>query len=373
MSEMDRLSILHVAAPDIVGGLESVVQGLAVGHYRMGHRVGVAAVVGIAQDRHPFLDPLIEARVEVFPIRLRRRAYPRERRVVGEICRHFRPDVVHTHGYRPDVLDAAVARGLGVPTITTVHGSSRIGGMSPMYEWIQRKVLRKFDAVVAVSHPIAEGLRRDGISAKRIHIVPNCLTETFPCLDREEARHVLKLPLSHFVVGWVGRLIHAKGADVFIDALTLVDDLPLSVSILGDGVERPRLEARARSIGLNGRISFHGRVDKAAQLFSAFDLFVLSSRTEGTPNTLFEAIAAGVPIVATKVGGVPDVISENEGLLIPPEDPIGLAAAIRAVYANPLGARERATAAQRRMDTHFSSKLWLSRYEELYRIIQRSQ
>lgn len=370
-SDNARLSILHVSAPAAVGGMERVVQTLAIGHHQMGHRVGVAAIIDVGQRNHPFLDPLIEANVDVFPMPLPRRAYLTERRLVAELCRHFRPDVIHTHGFRPDVLDADVARRLGLPTITTVHGPSRMGGMARLYEFLQRKVLRTFDAVVAVSRPIAEGVRRDGVPENRIHVVPNACPESIGGLDRRAARRVLGLPGDGFVVGWVGRLIPAKGADVFLRALAMLNDFPLLASIVGDGIERPGLEAHARSIGLNGRITFHGSLENAAQVFPAFDLFMLSSRTEGTPIVLLEAMGAGVPIVATRVGGVPDLISDVEAYLVPPEDPVALAAAMRSVYNDPHGAKKRARAARRRLAADYAVGPWLSRYEEIYRRFQR--
>lgn len=369
-SDNARLSILHIAAPAAVGGMETVVQTLAIGHNQMGHRVGVAAVVGAGQETHPFLEPLLKASVEVFPMPLARRAYLTERGLVRELCRHFRPDVVHTHGFRPDVVDADVARRLGLPTVTTVHGPSRMGGKAHVYEFIQRKLLRRFDAVVAVSRPIAEGVRSDGVPENRIYIVPNACPENIGRLDRRAARRALGLPGDGFVVGWVGRLISAKGADVFLKALAMLNDLPLLASVVGDGIERPGLEARARSIGLNGRVTFHGSVEHAAQLFPAFDLFVLSSRTEGTPITLLEAMAAEIPIVATRVGGVPDVVCESEAYLVPSEDPVALAGAIRMACDDPYGAKERAGRARGRLSSDFTIFNWLSRYEQIYQEIR---
>ena len=99
----------------------------------------------------------------------------------------------------------------------------------------------------------------------------------------------------------------------------------------------------------------------------AFDAWVLSSRTEGTPVTLFEAVAAGVPVVATRVGGVPDVVGEGEAILVPPEDPEALAAAIRAVHASPLAAAARADRASRRVATEFAAAPWLDAYDRAYR------
>jgi glycosyltransferase involved in cell wall biosynthesis len=141
--------------------------------------------------------------------------------------------------------------------------------------------------------------------------------------------------------------------------------------MLGDGKERTGLQLRAQGQGIAGQITWHGSVAEAAPLFPAFDVFVLSSRTEGTPMALFEAMAAGVPVVATAVGGVPNVISSAEAILVPPDDAASLAAAIRDTLGNPVAARERAHAARQRLARDFAVQPWLERYEAVYAAIGR--
>src|SRR5438128_119439 len=109
----------------------------------------------------------------------------------------------------------------------------------------------------------------------------------------------------------------------------------------------------------------------AGRLLRAFDVFALTSRTEGTPVALFEAMAAEVPIVAAGVGGVPDVVSTGEALIIPPEDPRAVATALREVFRNRAAARRRACAARERLEREFGLALWLQRYEAVYRAVRR--
>src|SRR5204863_178583 len=127
-----------------------------------------------------------------------------------------------------------------------------------------------------------------------------------------------------FRVGWVGRLRPEKGADVLLAALPLLADLPLVVSVVGEGRQRPQLQQSAARLGLGDRVRWLGNVAEAGRLFAGFDVFALSSRTEGTPIVLFEAMAARTPIVASAVGGVPDVVSPREALLIGADDPAAL-------------------------------------------------
>jgi glycosyltransferase involved in cell wall biosynthesis len=297
------------------------------------------------------------------------RGYRRERAALAELCRRLRPSVVHTHGYRPDVLDAGVARRIGIPVVTTVHGFTGGDWKNRVYEWLQCRAFRRFDAVVAVSQPLKVRLARSGVSLERIHVVPNAWRMLAPPLDRATARRALGLDSDAFVVGWVGRLSHEKGADVLLDALGHLRDLPLVAAVVGDGAEQGALVARARRLGLEQRVRWLGAVPDAAARFSAFDLFALSSRTEGSPMVVFEAMAAGVPIVATSVGGVPEMLSAEEAAFVPPEQPGALASAIRAAYQAPAVAAARAGRARLRLCRDFGTEQWCERYDAVYRTV----
>jgi glycosyltransferase involved in cell wall biosynthesis len=362
--------VLHVIAPGDVGGAERVVHALAAGQHQAGLGVRVAAVLANGADQHPFLTPLDQAGVEAIPLRFPPRAYGRERAAIAELCRRLRPDVVHTHGYHVDVVDSGAARRAGVPTVATVHGFTGGDWKNWIYERLQRRALRRFAAVVAVSRPLARDLERGGVPPARLHIVPNASpAHDPPPLPRDQARTRLAVPNGRFHVGWVGRLTPEKGADVLLAALPLLADLPLVVSVVGDGRRRPQLQEAAARLGLGDRVRLLGNVAEAGRLFAAFDVFALSSRTEGTPIALFEAMAARTPIVASAVGGVPDVVSPQEALLVGADDPAALARAIRAVHANPAAAAERVRRAHERLARDFAPGPWLERYEHIYRSV----
>jgi glycosyltransferase involved in cell wall biosynthesis len=354
-----------------VGGLERVVEALARGQGAAGHTVLVAAVIGREERDHPFVRALQAAGVDVETLALSGRAYLRERAAVRALCRRRRPTVVHTHGYRPDVVDAGVARDCGIPVVTTVHGFTGTDWKNRFYERLQRRVYRRFDAVVAVSRPIAEWLARDGVPPARIHLVPNAWAPGAAALSRADARRALGVPEAGCQIGWVGRFSPEKGPDVMVQALARLADLPVTAVMVGVGSQLASVRAEAASLGVAARIVWPGIVPDAAGLFPAFDVFVLSSRTEGTPIVLFEAMAAGVPVVATRVGGVPDVVGDAEAVLVPSDDPQALAAAIRGVVENPKQAGARAAEARRRLAAQFSEGPWLARYEAVYRGVQR--
>ncbi|MEP6492861.1 MAG: glycosyltransferase [bacterium] len=362
----DPLLILHVTAPARVGGLERVVEALCVGHARAGHAVHVVAVVEKPDDAAGFLDALQAHGVHPHRLVLPGRAYRQERSAIRELCRSLRPSVMHTHGYRADVATSGVARGLGIPTVSTVHGFTGGSLRNRIYEALQVHAFRRFDGVVAVSAPLYALLRRRGVPDDRLTLIVNAWSSLSAPMSRSEARARLGLPEDHVCIGWLGRLTPEKGADVLIKALPSLPDT-VFVSFVGDGRERATLEALADELGVSSRIRWHGIVPNGGPLLSAFDAFVLSSRTEGTPIALFEAMAAGIPIIATRVGGVPDVVAETDALLVPSEDSTALADAIRQTFNDPAAAAARADSARRRLAESFAVAPWLSAYEKLYR------
>lgn len=364
-----RLRILHVVAPGPFGGLESVVAMLATGATRRGHAVRVAAVLDLEPKPHPFEATL--PGVEIVPLRLPPRAYLRERLLIADAIRELAPQLVHTHGYRADLQAGAVAHRLGVPTLSTVHGFTGGDWKNRVYERLQRRALRRADAVIAVSRPLLERLREEGISSERLHLVTNAWGGRTAALPRGEARRRLGLASDPFVVGWVGRLSFEKGADVLIEALARLRDPPIVACVVGEGPEQATLAERAVALGVGERVHWAGAVPDAGRLFAAFDVFALSSRTEGTPMALFEAMDAGVPVVATAVGGVPDVIRAEHARLVPPEDPEALARALAAVAGDRQEAARRAEQARSRLAAVFGPEPWLDAYEQIYRDVLR--
>jgi glycosyltransferase involved in cell wall biosynthesis len=142
------------------------------------------------------------------------------------------------------------------------------------------------------------------------------------------------------------------------------------VAIVGDGPMRAELAERARARGWNDRLLWCGAVNGAGQLMKAFDAFVLSSRTEGTPMVLLEAMAAGVPIVSTAVGGIPDVVSENEAILVPSEEPRALGHALDEVLQDTDSAALRAARALQRLHREYDAEHWVQRYAAIYTAVQ---
>lgn len=357
--------VLHVLAPGQFGGLERVVERLVQAQAESGRPVGVLPVLDTGASEPPFLDRLRKV-VEIIPVVVPARAYRREQHLLGAVFGRWEPAVVHTHGYRPDVLARGPARRHGCALVSTTHGFTGGGIKNRLFEWLQCRSLRHFDAVVAVAAPMKPRLIAAGIPPANLHVIPNAWTpgEAVP-LERSQARAALSLGDGEFVLGWVGRLGREKGLDIAIRALALLPSAaPATLLVIGSGPEEEGLRALAGTLGVAARVKWAGALNEAGNLFSAFNLFLISSRTEGTPMVLFEAMAARVPVIATRVGGIPDVTG-SEASLVPPEDPEALAAAIQAAREDPAAASRRAAAAQARL-AEFDQGGAREKYDRVY-------
>lgn len=362
------LSVVHALAPARFGGLESVVHTLATGQAALGQEVTVVGVFTEDPKGHPFWSALQSVSgVRVVPLVLRRGQYFAERRRTAEILREFGANVLHTHGYRPDILLGTVGRSLGVTTVTTMHGFTHGGWKNRFYERLQVRAVRRFDAVVAVSEELGQDLRRAQVPVGAIHVLPNAWAPSEEPFPRAQARSALGLPENGPVVGWVGRLSAEKGPEVALDALAALGAGGSRLSFIGDGPMQAELARRAEAEGMTARICWHGVVPGAARFLRAFDALAITSWTEGTPIVLLEAMAAGVPIVTTAVGGIPDVVSDAEAVLVEPGDAQGIAAGLGPILASDPSVRQRVEAARIRLDREFAVDPWVRRYIDIYR------
>lgn len=281
------------------------------------------------------------------------------------LMRSYRPHVVHTHMAKAGTLGRLAARRAGVPVVIhTFHGHVLGGYFSG---WKSRALLtaerglaRMSDALVAVSPAVRDELLALGIGRPcQWRVIPVGL-DLHDLLTREvvraQARGALGLPETGPVVGIVGRLVPIKDHGTFLDAAARVSrERPDTTFVVAGGGElRSDLELRARRL-LGDRCRFLGWVMDLPTLYAAMDLVVLTSRNEGTPVALIEAGAAGRPAVATRVGGVADVVLDGKtGVLVPPEDPRAVASGISALLDDPSRARALGEAARREVRSRFT-------------------
>jgi sugar transferase (PEP-CTERM/EpsH1 system associated) len=283
--------------------------------------------------------------------------------------RQFRPHIVHTHGWGTlceGLLASSLAR---VPRL--VHGEHGTLQVRPDQVLVQRWAWRRADRLLAVSSRLAEGIsRQTGFPAHAIRVIRNGVDlDRFGPHNRAAGRAALGLEPSDIVIGTVGRLVPVKNQQLFVRALAALQTRGLRVRgfIVGNGPLRAELEREVEACGLTGHVEvLHHRRDIEV-VMSAFDVFVLSSISEGLSNTIQEAMACGVPVVATNVGGADELVRDGvDGTLVPSEDLPALASAVERLVLDAGIRRRMGEAARTRAEQEFSLARMIDDYQDVY-------
>ncbi len=276
------------------------------------------------------------------------------------LIRDGRYDVVHTHMFASNMLGRLAATLAGVPVvISTVQ---LIADREAWWEILVDLLLQhRTDTMVASSQAVRQSFIQRGIRPAKIAVIHNSVDlARFEAVDWEAARRATRRAFgwdeSHFVLGTVARLERVKGLDRLIEAAKMVvEAIPQArVLVVGDGPQRKDLLSQVHHLELREHCIFAGLRSDVPQILPAFDLFVLPSLSEALGIAAIEALASGVPVVASRVDGVPEVVIHGEtGLLVPPGDAVQLAQAILHVAANPAEARQWAERGQERVRLMF--------------------
>lgn len=364
--------IAHLIAPAQIGGAESVVLALAAARADRTRVIIINQTAAADSAPHPLTDQLRARGVAVDEVRCGRRRYFDEARAVARLLETSRTALLHTHGYHGTLVGWMAARRARIPIVATVHGYLDRDFKERLYGRLDRWVMRRFDAVIAVSRGVEDVLQRGGHARERLVVVKNGMPPLAQPHARARARELLGVSSEGPIVGWIGRLSVEKGADLFVQAMAAMEPAVTAI-IVGDGPERPRLERMAVELAQGSarqHIVFAGAQADAARLLSAFDVLALSSRTEGMPMVILEAVNAGVPVVAFRIGGIPDLLAEDSAWLVPPLDPDALRHALREALASPDEARRRAAHAKEVLTLELSTEKWVERVWAVYSQVQ---
>ena len=291
---------------------------------------------------------------------------------VAATLRSWRPSIVQTHGYKATAV-AYLLRGLQHRPwhwIGFHHGVTTEDVKDRFYHWVDKQLLRAADRVVVMSQAQALAFRHCG---NRVRIIYNAALVP-PVPPAPPPTNALPGGLARPIVGVVGRLSREKGVDVFLDACAVLagKGVVFSALVAGDGPDRALLEARCARLGLAPSIRFLGQVGNVGAVYRNLDLVVLPSRSEGLPNTLLEAMQADVPVVATAVGAVPEVVGTSPAArLVAPESAAGLADAIERAITQ--GDSPAAAAARRDVVGRFSLERRVEAHLKLYRELLEAQ
>ncbi len=359
------MKIVHLISSGGFYGAERVMVDLAAYTRDQGHRVeawvlespGAGAVMAALQERG------VTAR----------HIEPDWRRLAG-VCWRVRRyvdeqgiDILHSHGYRTDVVVALAGMGMRVCRIATCHSWCSTSAKLRFYEWLDKKTLRLFDRIAVVSPQLEQSVKAAGIGDEKVRVVLNGTDIPFSG-ERNGLREEFGIGEEQYLLVRIGRLDHLKGNDIllkaFADGFAGRDAMLLFV---GEGERAHDLQRQAERLGVRKQVLFAGYRKDVARFLEASDLFVISSRSEGLPIVLLEAMAAGKPIVTTDVGAIGSVITNGyNGLLVPPQDATALARALRRVADDPLLAVRLAEGAEKSYRHNHTLEAMGRRYLEIY-------
>jgi glycosyltransferase involved in cell wall biosynthesis len=353
-----RIAILIDAL--ITGGAERVAVDVACAL----DRSRFEPVVLVTRYSGPLERHLTEARIPVVVLDRRRGFSPRKLARAVRLTRSS--DLLHAHKLAGSAWGSIISRAAGRPLVAHEHiwfgDESRLRRL--LYRYVIGPTAKR---IVCVSDVVADSVVADGAPRDRVVTIPNGVDVAAP-LPRERARELLGIGEDDVVVGIVARLRPQKRHEALLEAAAELHSrgLRFGVCIVGDGPRRAELETLAATLGVAELVTFAGEHEEAARLQSAFDVAVMCSSAEGMPLSGLEAMAAGVPLVATAVSALPQLLADGAGVLVEPDDNVALADAIEQLLADPERARAIGEQGRRRVQSDYSFKGMMRALEETF-------
>jgi glycosyltransferase involved in cell wall biosynthesis len=358
--------IAHVLSSLQIGGGERVALDLAQGQASAGHRLMVVSLAPPPDG--PLAIEFGKRGVAVHRVAKRRGVDPTLPVRLAALFRRERVDVVHTHNRLPLIYGALAGKLGGAVVVHTRHGPGR---GTRRETWLRRGAGRFLDAYVAVSAELAELARalRD-CAPRKLSVIENGIDVPRFAPDpaaRVATRSALGIPERAWVVGSVGRLAPEKDYPLLVRAAAPLLGPEAHLVIVGDGSEAAAVRAEVAARKVEPFVHLPGATPDVPRYLSALDAFAFASRMEGLPLGALEAMAAGLPVVATAVGGLPGLIAEGvNGFLVPPGDEVALRARLQALREDQAAARSVGARGQAHVSTRHSREAMVRSYLDLY-------
>jgi glycosyltransferase involved in cell wall biosynthesis len=362
------MKILHIISSGGMYGAEAVILNLSRTLNRQGH----SSILGIfANAPNPNLqlhERALEEGIESHLIACNGQMDRTVPASIRALAASTGADLIHAHGYKADVYVYLAMRKSATPLVSTCHTWYDDNRLVWLYGVVDRMVLRRYQAVVAVSGEVKQRLLDAGVAPAKIHFIRNGI-DLRPFTNATPSLRNLAVSPKALLIGWVGRLTRDKGPDLFLRAIAqLRPQFPDARYVLvGEGPFRPECKRLIASLALGDIVHLPGQRSDMPAVYASFDLMVSSSRQEGLPMAILEGMATALPWVATSVGAVPMVIHDGQnGILIPPDNVEILANSMAHMMQNPEERARMGTAARRLIELEFSAQRMTEDYLRTY-------
>jgi glycosyltransferase involved in cell wall biosynthesis len=374
------MKILHIIDSAGIYGAEIMLLNLMEEQRRMKLFPILVGLSDLGDQNNEMVEEAKKRELPVLQFKMKRGYSLKSAFKLVRIAKESHVDIIHSHGYKGDILVGSLPKRIrGIPMVRTQHGRTSTKKLSKIwfYEALDWLIMKRMAAVVRVN------------GAEEGHKAVNCLPDAYSCIIENGIPELKFDPQAvvrtdpevsefckdGFVIGTIARLSEEKGLIHLVDALRILSrhNAAVKAVIVGEGPQRQFLEAMANDAGLTGRILFAGYRDYAYNYLSHFRVFVLPSLTEGLPITILEAMQAEVPIIASRVGGIPSVLENGKtGILVEPGNPNALADAINQVLSDPQGSIQMGKRARDAALTKYSSRRMAEEYQRVYNTILRT-
>jgi glycosyltransferase involved in cell wall biosynthesis len=367
----DKVNVMNVVASTAMGGADRVVLSLASAIDRDRLNCRFCVFVNFRRGQNDLYEMIRQGANDVVAIEIGKNDELRQLWQFVNVVRTNRIHVLHTHGYRSDILGLLVAKILGIPIVSTVHGWTSATEQLRRYEMWQRHALKYFDVVIAVSEDIRQILIAHGVAPQRVVKLHNAINVDAYSGGHggRDFRQEIGIGPHARLVGAVGRLSVEKGLEYLLKACAqlIAKNRLVKLLVVGDGPQRQELEALAKSLGISEDVIFCGHRSDVHRIYPALDVYAIPSLTEGMPIALLEAMVFGRSVVASRVGGIPEVVQDGvTGFLVPPRDVDQLAEKMWDILQSPNIAADMGRRAKKCVESLFDVREWIKKIEGIY-------
>jgi glycosyltransferase involved in cell wall biosynthesis len=371
------MKILHVIDSDGLYGAEIMLLNLMEEQQRMNLTPVLLNICDLVGNENMMHEEIRKRKLTAIHFNMKRGYSLKSALKLIRMAREAKITIIHSHGYKGDILIGSLPKHIrNIPMVRTQHGRTSTKTLSKiwLYEVLDKLILRRMDAVVHVNNSVPRRVNGRNLVGIKNFIIENGIPELRfdPDSAFQSDPAVREFCKDSFVIGTICRLSEEKGLGHLIAALRTLSDqyVNFKVVIIGEGPQRRTLEAIISDAGLSQKILLAGYRNSAYHYLPNFNVFVLPSLTEGLPITILEAMQAEVPIIATRVGGIPAVLENGKlGTLIKPEDPKALADAITHIWSDPMASMEMSKNARKVAITKYSSRRMAEDYMRVYETI----